>query len=364
MTAPSTRRSEIPPELDAIVMKLLAKLPENRFQSADEVLASIEEIAATRGSVMMASAVGRFLREMFGQKPEPWVEMEASETLVPVTVSSEPIPRDLIHTNSNSVDLMLQTVRERGRSGRAEPDSPVDSEPFERVTVAMPSVERDVATTTTMPSVRPTDPVPAVQNRPHDTAAVTTQHAAVEYVTARRWPIAVALGFLVIAVSSGVTMIVTHRDSSASRNRVLTRTDASYVATGATPDSKIAVVEIDSGAIAGSEHDAGVVAMTELDAGLGRDAGGSAKKRGRTVPHVGPGDPSSPTDPVVASCRARDEVHARQLFAMVAVERRAELVKQCHIAGIELELEPLEQPSELAIDAGVDCDADLFECQH
>jgi eukaryotic-like serine/threonine-protein kinase len=42
---PSTRRPEIPPDLDMIVLRALAKNPEDRFQSAEEMDAELERVA-------------------------------------------------------------------------------------------------------------------------------------------------------------------------------------------------------------------------------------------------------------------------------------------------------------------------------
>jgi eukaryotic-like serine/threonine-protein kinase len=46
--SPSTRRPSLPPEIDALVMRLLAKDPDDRFQTADEVIEAIEQVAARR----------------------------------------------------------------------------------------------------------------------------------------------------------------------------------------------------------------------------------------------------------------------------------------------------------------------------
>ena len=82
----------MPPELDALVLRLLAKTPEERFQSADELLEAIEQVAVRTRTVLSTAALGRFVRELFGQRPEPWVELRTSEAAPElVTVTSEPV---------------------------------------------------------------------------------------------------------------------------------------------------------------------------------------------------------------------------------------------------------------------------------
>ena len=41
---PSAHNPEVPPQLDAVVMKCLAKNPANRYQSAEELAADLERV--------------------------------------------------------------------------------------------------------------------------------------------------------------------------------------------------------------------------------------------------------------------------------------------------------------------------------
>jgi serine/threonine protein kinase len=110
---PSSRRPELPREIDALVGKLLAKSPDHRFQTADELIEAIEAVAARTGSVLSSAALGRLIRELFGRRPEPWLEIDRHpDPAGPVTVTGEPIPDELIiaigeldHPLSNVVDL-------------------------------------------------------------------------------------------------------------------------------------------------------------------------------------------------------------------------------------------------------------------
>jgi serine/threonine protein kinase len=108
---PSSRRPDVPPEIDELVLRLLAKAPEHRFQTADEVVEAVEAVASRTSSVLSASALGRFTRELFGQRPEPWLELEAQqEHGEPVTVTSEPIPRELGIPAAEEIDRQLASV--------------------------------------------------------------------------------------------------------------------------------------------------------------------------------------------------------------------------------------------------------------
>jgi serine/threonine protein kinase len=107
---PSSRRRSVPPELDAIVMRLLAKDPQERFQTADDLIGALEQVSAATGAMISSSTLGRLMREMFGQRPEPWLEMEPQEAPEGVTVTSEPIPSELGLQLADSMDLQLAGV--------------------------------------------------------------------------------------------------------------------------------------------------------------------------------------------------------------------------------------------------------------
>jgi serine/threonine protein kinase len=110
---PSRRRPGIAPELDRIVMRLLSKDPAARYQNADELVDALEEAAPKIGGMISSSSVGRLLREMFGQRPEPWLEMDTTVELPQqegVTVTSEPIPKELGAAPQSSMDMLLQHV--------------------------------------------------------------------------------------------------------------------------------------------------------------------------------------------------------------------------------------------------------------
>src|ERR1044071_9176346 len=68
---PSSRRDDVPPEVDELVLRLLSKTPDERLQTAEQVVEAIEEVAARTGSVLSTSALGKLMRELFGQRPEP-----------------------------------------------------------------------------------------------------------------------------------------------------------------------------------------------------------------------------------------------------------------------------------------------------
>jgi serine/threonine protein kinase len=62
-----------PQPLEAIVMKALAVDAGQRYQSAGLLLEALEAYAVSARMSLSTMALGRFMRDMFGEQPEPWL---------------------------------------------------------------------------------------------------------------------------------------------------------------------------------------------------------------------------------------------------------------------------------------------------
>jgi serine/threonine protein kinase len=108
---PSRLRPDVTPEIDYVVMRLLAKDPAQRYQTADELHEAIENVAVRTGSALSTASLGRYMRELFGQRPEPWIELAAQEQHPEAfTVTSEPIPNNLKLSPADEFDRKLSAV--------------------------------------------------------------------------------------------------------------------------------------------------------------------------------------------------------------------------------------------------------------
>jgi serine/threonine protein kinase len=87
---PSEVRRDVPPELDTVVMRALEKQPDDRFPTAGALVDALETAANRAGIALSVGGLGSYLRELFGVKPEPWIELESAEAMpTPVTVTGE-----------------------------------------------------------------------------------------------------------------------------------------------------------------------------------------------------------------------------------------------------------------------------------
>ena len=72
-----------PQALEAIVMKALAIDASQRYQSATFLLEAIESFAVASRMSLSTMALGRFMRDMFGEHPEPWLVTGRMNAVMP-----------------------------------------------------------------------------------------------------------------------------------------------------------------------------------------------------------------------------------------------------------------------------------------
>ncbi len=84
---PSTIRKDLPPEIDKIIGKLLARDRDDRYATAAQVIEDIENAAVANKLRLSATTLARMLKETFGVRPEPWSILEVAAMTVTVTAA-------------------------------------------------------------------------------------------------------------------------------------------------------------------------------------------------------------------------------------------------------------------------------------
>jgi len=113
---PSQFRRDIPPQIDQLVMTGLAKDPSSRFGNADQMHQAVEAAATSAKLSMSPSSLGRYLAQMFGQRPEPWLAAGdmpvsvAAQLVEPTQAHVEPL-RDVDLKQAKEVDQRISAVR-------------------------------------------------------------------------------------------------------------------------------------------------------------------------------------------------------------------------------------------------------------
>ena len=80
---PSTYRPEIPPELEAIMLKALARDPAQRYQTAEELRLALKNYATAHNIQWSPEALADYMKEQFGERPEPWL-VEDDEVVIEI----------------------------------------------------------------------------------------------------------------------------------------------------------------------------------------------------------------------------------------------------------------------------------------
>ncbi len=76
---PRVRRPDLPNELSTIIMTALATDPARRYQTAEELRVALDTFAARQGLSANAAAIATYLTKIFGERPEPWLDLAESD---------------------------------------------------------------------------------------------------------------------------------------------------------------------------------------------------------------------------------------------------------------------------------------------
>ena len=206
---PSLARPELSRELDAIVMTAMAKDPAHRYASATEMLEAIETLATNERHLVSGTAMSRFLRELFGEKPEPWVELaEREDDPRQVTITSESI-------SSPDPLAAVGVARGRGRGHRRCPEPSSSRSSIARSRCGPPAPTSQVEPDESLPP----SPIEA-DAEPTEQRAAVASPSDVELPRERAKPITEPRARGAAAVGSGAGAIhhgVTARDDAAAR---------------------------------------------------------------------------------------------------------------------------------------------------
>ena len=146
---PSVQRPDVSPELDHLVLTALEKDPNKRFATAADMIEAIESLAAREHHVMSGTALGKFMRDLFGDRPEPWLEIQAREEetkaitvtgesvagldplagAVPISMAATPSGGHLVADNMSSGEVMIQQQLDQARPIGRPDDRGSDSMP-------------------------------------------------------------------------------------------------------------------------------------------------------------------------------------------------------------------------------------------
>jgi tRNA A-37 threonylcarbamoyl transferase component Bud32 len=337
-TPPSVIRPEVPAAVDAIVLRALAKHPDDRFASAHEMFETIEAAAATIAQPVSVAGLARFVRDIFGPRPEPWIALERPAGYSSVTLTAEPIPEDLVVADAGPVERQLASVVDLSAM-----TDPVTARRVADVTDATASAPRrrswrwpaigvaaaivfGIALAVVLPSSSPrqhgdvaSTPAPGEASR----VAVDTSRAA-HAVAPRDPPTAYT-----DPPTERPAPTAAHTDSPTSRTD--RPTDDADSPTEHAPTTPAAPVHAAATPRAATDK--------EL---VDRCANGLATKQPATC--------------VLAACRLHDATRAEAWFGNVAATARKSTAAQCRVSHIEVERKDVERKD-------AECEADPSRCQ-
>ncbi len=137
---PSQFRRDIPPQIDQLVMTALAKDPNTRFGNADQMHQAVEAAAASAKLSMSPSSLGRYLGQMFGHRPEPWLQQAGD---VPVTVAAQLVEPTQMHEAPLPIPDRKQAREVERRMSAVRKVPQIDDLFDHQATGKLPQVQRE-----------------------------------------------------------------------------------------------------------------------------------------------------------------------------------------------------------------------------
>jgi serine/threonine protein kinase len=304
---PPSQFREMPETLDAVVLKALAKDPADRYATAAEMLDAIEEVAAQEHLVLSSTAMGRYLRELFGDRKEPWKEMPADE-VTPMTITGESL---------------------------AALDTPNPSELAlaERLALA-PPIERSEAETVSE--------IPAVQGTPSLPPAPRV---------GRNWPLIIAVSLAGVVAILLVALVASRRDTRAPKtaepatrlaSTAIDASGADAAAAAPAPDAPTPTAPTPVRTIAKAIADADWIGALQL-----------------CVATTSPSNDER-VSCAIAACNVKQRGVALDYYETATAATRPAIERACRVAGIVLRQAPVATPQPPKKDP---CEADPLQCQ-
>ncbi|MDQ3367281.1 MAG: serine/threonine protein kinase, partial [Myxococcota bacterium] len=88
---PTRHRGDLPKELETIILRALARAPEDRYETVLELHDAIDQFAAKAGVRGSLTTLAGYTKRLFGVRPEPWlVEEEVTELLSAAAIDGIP----------------------------------------------------------------------------------------------------------------------------------------------------------------------------------------------------------------------------------------------------------------------------------
>ena len=115
---PSTHEPGIPAALDAIVCKALARRPEDRYATADELRRALEQFAVDFGLRTSTTALADYMKSTFGQRREPWLVPAVSESDETETLSVEVLEEPSLRIEASAAERAPSVPIEPPRRSR------------------------------------------------------------------------------------------------------------------------------------------------------------------------------------------------------------------------------------------------------
>ena len=166
--SPSEVRADLPGKLEAIIMTALTREIDRRYQSADEIRAALDEFADKAGLRTSVSGLATFMRQLFGDRPEPWMDDGEPARLTDFDASTQGLVATPDPTRSHAVvannDSLIEQARREVTTMEGKPVADPTSELRPEKTVVERKPRKPAAAAASVGEQTQVDAVAAVES--------------------------------------------------------------------------------------------------------------------------------------------------------------------------------------------------------
>jgi serine/threonine-protein kinase len=355
---PSHVRPEVPRKVDELVLRLLAKRPEDRPKSAEELVEDLEVLAPCIGVRLSPSTLGRFFVQVFGERPEPWRASQIVSEAAVTVVSELDGSREVIDPAATRVlEAQLSHVpmlRDPTPEPEVEPDGPpawVERLSRQHTSPQIPSAMAELAA----PPVATLYGVMSADRMVRPTAARPPRPGSVTETSRRTsWPLV-----LVVATAFGVllaiVMSIGSGDDADVVRVVAPNADADHTQTGVTVplavDAAHDAVALDEAGVDAPDASTQATAVHDPVDAVPSMVPPSLRARVLTLIAAGQFTEAhqacgrtawrrAPDACTRAACLAKAAAHAEVWYRQVASTERAAVQRACARAGVRVGAPP------------------------
>jgi serine/threonine protein kinase len=172
---PSRIAPNYPRQLEAIVLRCLQRKAADRYETAQDMLVDLEQFAAQQGTPLSTAALSRYVKELFGERPEPWHvdAFDDDDEDMPTVIDNSSARRQVAPVGQDSAEDQHDMLMDSELAlPLPAPEPSVSGTPAPTPSTEHPRAAASAASAAPVPGVVPPSAVPSDSPKPGQEASL------------------------------------------------------------------------------------------------------------------------------------------------------------------------------------------------